>query len=68
MREASRKRNQVPRKARQCAGGLSTEATQGKDGWKNWDPFTRATGAALRQLNRRQDPYDQLNDVGEALL
>lgn len=66
MREASRKRNQVPRKARQRVSGISTETTQGTNDWGHWDPFKRATGAALRQLSRRQDPYDKLNDIGEA--
>jgi hypothetical protein len=34
--------------------------------WNEWNPFERATGEALRQLNRRQPK--PTNDVEEALL
>jgi hypothetical protein len=34
--------------------------------WNEWWPFTRATGAALKQLNRRQSP--QSTNVEEAPL
>ena len=35
--------------------------------WKEWNPFERATGEALKQLNRRQRKQTEL-DGEEALL
>jgi hypothetical protein len=35
--------------------------------WKSWNPFQRATGEALRQLNQRQRKQNEL-DTEEALL
>jgi len=36
--------------------------------WNTWWPFTRATGTALRQLNRKQVKRNTLNEIPEALL
>jgi len=35
--------------------------------WNEWNPFKRATGSALKQLNKRQ-PAVCLDDFEEALL
>jgi hypothetical protein len=36
--------------------------------WKSWNPFQRATGEALRQLNKRQQKINQQPDGEEALV
>jgi hypothetical protein len=36
--------------------------------WKSWNPFQRATGEALRQLNKRQRKQKQIPDGEPALL
>ena len=36
--------------------------------WSHWWPFTRATGKALKQLNRPQRKDNYPHDVQEALL
>jgi hypothetical protein len=36
--------------------------------WNEWNPFERATGEALRQLNKRQRKQSPLDCVDEALL
>lgn len=34
--------------------------------WNEWNPFERATGEALRQLNRRQKKQKEFDDAPEA--
>lgn len=58
---------------RRAAGGEQAEARAAKDtpqsiNWNEWWPFTRATGAALRQLNQRQPKHNDLADYEEAPL
>ena len=36
--------------------------------WSEWNPFERATGDALRQLNKRQRKQSPIDCVEEALL
>jgi hypothetical protein len=36
--------------------------------WNEWNPFERATGEALRQLNKRQRKQSPIDCVEEALL
>ena len=48
--------------------GASRKNKEAQIDWQTWWPFTRATGTALRQLNRKQPKTNHLNDVQEALL
>lgn len=36
--------------------------------WNEWNPFQRATGEALKQLNRKQRKQKSLDDAPEALI
>ena len=36
--------------------------------WSEWNPFQRATGEALRQLNKRQPKTHQQPDAEDALI
>lgn len=36
--------------------------------WNEWNPFVRATGEALRQLNKRKKKASGAPDIEEALL
>jgi hypothetical protein len=42
--------------------------TSGKILWSEWWPFTRATGPALKQLNRPQRKDSYPHDAEEALI
>jgi hypothetical protein len=47
-----------------------TSTRQGKKpiDWRSWNPFQRATGEALRQLNKRQKKQKEIDSAPEALL
>lgn len=36
--------------------------------WQTWWPFTRATGTAFQQLNRKQPKTNSFENIPEALL
>lgn len=65
----SRDSNQMaqPKRKRGDSVGVKKRKTQHPIDWSTWWPFTRATGEALKQLNRRQ-PKKQLDDYEEAPL
>lgn len=47
---------------------LTRKSKEPEIDWATWWPFTRATGTALRQLNRKQVKRNTLNEIPEALL
>lgn len=54
MSKVHKQRNQAKRQHANCSGGAKAPATEGRIDWSRWWPFTRATGKALRELNRPQ--------------
>lgn len=51
---------------REDVGDAKGHARKGEIRWEQWWPFTQATGAALKQLNKRQPK--QQPEQEEALL
>jgi len=66
MPKVSRKPNQETRTRAEATRRTESSAKAYPIDWNTWWPFERATGAALKQLNKRQ-PASRLDDVGEAL-
>ena len=52
----------------QDQGSRDKRAKTKEINWNEWNPFVRATGEALRQLNKRQRKQSPSDCVEEALL
>lgn len=52
----------------QDQGSRDKRAKTKEINWNEWNPFVRATGEALRQLNKRQRKQSPFDCVEEALL
>ena len=48
--------------------GASRKNKEAQIDWQTWWPFTRATGTALEQLNRKQPKTNPFENVPEALI
>lgn len=73
MRATNQKRDAAARRQPRKNGvveepALQDSAPQSEINWQTWWPFTRATGAALEQLNRRQRKHNDLEDYEAAPL
>ena len=55
-----------PRQSRSAK--TSAQKNTRKINWGEWNPFERATGEALRQLNKRQRKQSPIDCIEEALL
>lgn len=64
MPKADRQHTQVPPSARQRTRGVNTHKPESEDtNWNTHDPFTRATGAALRRLKRKQKIAEHVEEA-----
>ena len=60
MSKTNRQRDKEKRGQTIRTGCSQKAAVKGEIDWKGWWPFTRATGAALRQLNKPEPCEDAL--------
>jgi hypothetical protein len=71
MRTNNHQRDEAQQGLPDCVVQTEAGAAKGKEheiDWKTWWPFERATGDALRQLNKRQPKRNELTDYEEAPL
>ena len=54
MSKTHRQRNEEKRRHTHRDGCAKAAKKKGEIDWNCWWPFTRATGSALKQLNKRQ--------------
>lgn len=64
MPKTDRRNDQLPQATRQrTRGSNAKEPEKPVPSWNTYDPFTRATGAALRRLKRKQRIAEHIEEA-----